>query len=399
VLLQAYIADWLSLLLRWAHIVAGIAWIGSSFYFMWLDARLTVPPRNPEHADVGGDLWAVHGGGFYHSQKYRVAPPELPEPLHWFKWEAYFTWITGFLLFTVLYYLNAAAYLVDPQVMDLSAGGAVAISLGGLLGSVIVYEALCRTIARERAFAAIGGAVVLAACWGATRVFGGRGAFMQVGAMLGTIMAANVAHVIIPSQRRLVNAKREGTALDPAAGLEAKRRSVHNNYLTLPVVFAMISPHFAFTYAHAGGWVILFALFVAGALIRHYFNLRNRGRSALAVPALALAILAALGVAVAPRGERALARAPAGGAGFTAVRRIIEERCVTCHSSTPSHPTTAVAAAGLAFDSPGDVATWAARIHERTVVARTMPPANATGMTEEERALLARWFATGAPAE
>ena len=215
--LAAYINDWLSLLLRWAHIVTGIAWIGASFYFIWLDARLNVPPRNPEHESVGGDLWAVHGGGFYHSQKYRVAPPELPEPLHWFKWEAYFTWITGFALFVVMYYLNADAYLVDPRVMDLGAGAAVAISVGLLLAGVVVYEALCRTVSGERAFTAIGAVAVLATCWGLTQIFSGRGAFMQMGAMLGTIMAANVAHVIIPSQKRLVSAKREGRALDPGA--------------------------------------------------------------------------------------------------------------------------------------------------------------------------------------
>ena len=407
--LEAYITDWLSLLLRWAHIVTGIAWIGASFYFIWLDARLNVPPHNPEHESVGGDLWAVHGGGFYHSQKYRVAPPELPEPLHWFKWEAYFTWMTGFALFVVLYYLNADAYLVDARVMDLSAGAAVAISIGLLLGSVVVYEALCRTIPGEQAFVAIGAAFVLAACWGLTQIFSGRGAFMQMGAMLGTIMAANVAHVIIPAQKRLVSAKREGQPLDPAPGLEAKRRSVHNNYLTLPVVFAMISPHFAFTYAHAYSWPTLFAIFVAGALIRHWFNLRNRGRNVLAVPALALAILAGVAIAVAPS-PRPSARVPAGrpsgptaaalpAATFTQVRSVVRQRCAPCHSAAPTHPMTSVAAAGVSFDSPREIAAWAPRIYDRAVVTRTMPLGNATAMTDEERDVIAAWFAGGAPIE
>jgi uncharacterized membrane protein len=398
--LAGYIADWLSLLLRWAHIVTGIAWIGASFYFIWLDARLNVPPHNPEHEGVGGDLWAVHGGGFYHSQKYRVAPPELPEPLHWFKWEAYFTWMTGFALFVVLYYLNASAYLVDARVMDLGAGAAVTISVALLLAGVVAYEVLCRTISGERAITAVGAVAVLATCWGLTQIFSGRGAFMQMGAMLGTIMAANVAHVIIPSQKRLVNAKREGKPLDPAPGLEAKRRSVHNNYLTLPVVFAMISPHFAFTYAHTYSWAILFAIFVAGALIRHGFNLRNRGRNVPAVPALALAILAVAAVAVAPATRQVRSpestSAVASAASFSEVRSVVQQRCAPCHSASPTHPMTSVAASGVAFDSPREIQSWAPRIYERAVVTRTMPLGNATNMTDAERDLLAQWFADGA---
>jgi uncharacterized membrane protein len=399
--LEAYITDWLSLLLRWAHIVTGIAWIGASFYFIWLDARLNVPPRNPEHESVGGDLWAVHGGGFYHSQKYRVAPPELPEPLHWFKWEAYFTWLTGIALFVVLYYLNADAYLVDARVMDIGAGTAVAISVGLLIAGVVVYETLCGTVSGEPAFAAIGAVVVLATCWGLTHLFSGRGAFMQMGAMLGTIMAANVAHVIIPSQKRLVDAKRDGKPLDPAPGMEAKRRSVHNNYLTLPVVFAMISPHFAFTYAHGYNWAILFAIFVAGALIRHWFNLRNRGSNVPAVPALALAILAGVAVAVGPSVGGPSGPIPAGAsaASFAEVRSVVQRRCAPCHSASPTHPMTNVPAAGVAFDSPRDIGAWAPRIYERAVVTRTMPLGNATAMTDAERDLVGAWFANGAPVE
>jgi uncharacterized membrane protein len=401
----AYIGDWLSLLLRWAHIVTGIAWIGASFYFIWLDARLNVPAHNPEHESVGGDLWAVHGGGFYHSQKYPVAPPELPEPLHWFKWEAYFTWMTGFALFVVLYYLNANAYLIDVRVMDLSAGAAVAVSVGLLIAGLGAYEMLCRTIKGERALTGVGALAVLATCWGLTQVFSGRGAFMQMGAMLGTIMAGNVAHVIIPSQRKLVSAKREGRAPDPAPGLEAKRRSVHNNYLTLPVVLAMISPHFAFTYAHAWNWAILFALFVAGALIRHWFNLRNRGRSVPAVLALALALLAGVGIAAAPSmrpsagTSSSLAPAAAPVASFAAVRGVLQQRCVPCHSASPTHPMTSVAAAGVALDTPREIAAWAPRIYERAVVTRTMPLGNVTAMTDAERDVIGAWVANGAAVE
>jgi len=399
--LELYVTTWLSLLLRWAHIVTGIAWIGASFYFIWLDARLNVPPRNPEHDAVAGDLWAVHGGGFYHAQKYQIAPPELPEPLHWFKWEAYFTWITGVALFVVLYYFDARAFLIDERVAHLTPATAIVSSVGLLIASVVVYQMLCRVITSNVTFTLVGSGVVLGACWLVTHLYSGRGAFLQMGAMLGTIMATNVAHVIIPSQKRLVEAKRDGTPLDPALGLEAKRRSVHNNYLTLPVLLAMISPHFAFLYAHAWSWAILFALFVAGALIRHWFNLRNRGHNVLAVPAAALAILVAVAVAIAPS-----ARIPVGGpsgaipgVSFVQVHGIVQERCVPCHSSTPTNPMTSVPAAGIAFDSPRDIATWASRIYERAVVTRTMPLGNATGMTDEERDVLALWFTRGAPIE
>jgi uncharacterized membrane protein len=371
---------------------------------MWLDARLNVPPRDPEHESVAGDLWSVHGGGFYHAQKYRIAPPELPEPLHWFKWEAYFTWMTGFSLFVVIYHLNARSFLIDPRVADLGAGVAVGISLGLLIAGLIAYEGLCRLVSNERTFALTGGGLVLATCWGVTHLFSGRGAFMQMGAMLGTIMAANVAHVIIPSQRVLVNAKREGRALDPAPGLEAKRRSIHNNYLTLPVVFAMMSPHFAFVYAHRYAWALLFLLFVAGALIRHWFNLRNRGRNVIAVPAAALGLIAIVAVIAAPATrspERVAAGGPSGSMPptFTDVRGIIQERCVPCHSATPTNPITTVAAAGIAFDSPDEIANAARRIYERAVVTRTMPLVNATGMTDAERDVVARWFDAGAHVE
>jgi len=400
--LELYVTTWLSLLLRWAHIVTGIAWIGASFYFIWLDARLNVPPRNPEHDTVAGDLWAVHGGGFYHAQKYQVAPPALPEPLHWFKWEAYFTWLTGFALFIVLYYVDARAFLIDERVAQLTPATAIASSVGLLLASVVVYQVLCRVITNTPIFTLVGSGVVLGACWLATHLYSGRGAFLQIGAMIGTIMVTNVAHVIIPSQKRLVAAKRDGTPLDPALGLEAKRRSVHNNYFTLPVLLAMISPHFAFLYAHTWSWAILFALFVAGALIRHWFNLRNRGHNLPAVPAAALAILVAVAVVIAPAVKAPVA-GPSGavpGVSFVQVHGIVQERCVPCHSSTPTNPVTnGVPAAGIAFDSPRDIATWASRIYERAVVTRTMPLGNATGMTDEERDVLALWFTRGAPVE
>ncbi|HEY5558275.1 MAG TPA: urate hydroxylase PuuD [Steroidobacteraceae bacterium] len=396
--IEAYVLDWLNLVLRWAHIITGIAWIGSSFYFMWLDARLNVPPRDPEGPDVAGDLWAVHGGGFYHAQKYKIAPAELPEPLHWFKWEAYATWLTGFLLLTVVYYANADALLVNPDVADIDAASAIALSVLLLPAGWFLYDALCRLVPGGGCFALLGATLVLGLCYGIGQLYGGRGAFMQVGVMLGTIMAANVWRVIIPSQKTLVAAKLAGAAPDAALGARAKQRSVHNNYLTLPVVFAMISPHFAFTYAHPHGWLVLFLLFAGGALVRHFFNLRNHGRHAVALPVAAVVLGVGLAIALAPRGREG-APVAGQGASFAEVNRILHMRCVTCHSAAPDHPTAPVAAAGVMFDTSREIKAWAPRIFERAVATRTMPLANLTAMTDDEREVIARWYAGGAPAD
>ena len=402
--LDAYIAEWLDLLLRWAHVITGIAWIGSSFYFMWLDARLNVPPRDPENRDVAGDLWAVHGGGFYHSQKYKVAPGELPEPLHWFKWEAYFTWITGFLLLIVVYYLNADVYLIDSRIADISSGAAIAASVGLLLVGWYVYCGLCALRVSDGWIALIGSGYVLGLCWGLSNFYSGRGMFVQAGAMLGTIMAANVWRVIIPSQKQLVMAIQQDVKPDATLGMKAKRRSVHNNYLTLPVVFVMISPHYAMTYGHAWNWLILFAIFVVGVLVRHYFNLRNRGSNVVAWPIAAAVVVIILAIAIAPRGspssrfESNLAL-PDRAVAFEEVRDIIEARCLACHSSEPSHPTAPVPAGGVVFDSPRVISVWSGRIYERAVRTGTMPPANTTQMTDTERAILAKWISDGAGVE
>ncbi len=395
---DAYILDWLNLTLRWAHIITGIAWIGSSFYFIWLDARLNVPPRDPESPEVAGDLWAVHGGGFYHSQKYKVAPAELPEPLHWFKWEAYWTWITGFLLLAIVYYTNADALLVDPAVADIDAATAIVSSLLLLPAGWFLYDGLCRLGLRDGRFALLGAAHVHAQCYGVSQLYGGRGAYMQIGVMLGTIMVANVWRVIIPSQKQLVAAKLKGDEPDAGLGARAKQRSVHNNYLTLPVVFVMISPHFAFTYANKYNWLVLFVIFVVGALIRHYFNLRNQGRHVVALPIAAVVVSIILVAALAPRGSGGASSGPGANqdVSFAEVRRIIDARCVTCHSATPTRSSTSVAAAGVSFDSPREIRAWSQRIHFRVVVTKTMPFANLSGMTDEERASVERWYASGA---
>lgn len=399
--IDAYFADWLNLLVRWAHVITGIAWIGSSFYFIWLDAQLNVPPRNPESPDVAGDLWAVHGGGFYHAQKYKVSPAELPEPLHWFKWEAYSTWLTGFALLIIVYYLNADALLVDPKVADINATTAVLASIGLIVAAWLLYDALCRFGPKGWTFAIVGLLLVLATCFGVTQLYSGRGAYLQIGAMLGTIMAANVFFIIIPSQKELVAAKQRGEQPDASFGARAKQRSVHNNYLTLPVVFTMISPHFPFTYASATNWLVLFDIFVAGMLIRHYFNLRNQGRNVVALPAAAFVVLLALGIAIAPRGSGGPASADSAASAadavqFSQVRQIIAARCVACHSTTPTHPTSPVPAAGVTLDTEREIGVWAPRIFERVVITKTMPFGNMTEMTEEERGVVGRWYTAGA---
>ena len=379
--MEAYILEWLNLLLRWAHLVVGIAWIGSSFYFVWLDLNLNVPPRDPEDEGVGGDLWAVHGGGFYHAQKYKVAPGELPEPLHWFKWEAYATWLTGFALLVLMYYVNADIYLVDKAVADITGGMAVWISLGFILASWIIYDLLCRTGWDDVWIGLAGFLFLVAAIYFISHLFSGRGAYIQIGSMLGTIMVANVLMVIIPGQRELVQAKQRGEEPDPLPGIRANQRSVHNNYLTLPVLFVMLSHHYPMTYGHEYGWLLLIAIFSAGVLIRHFFNLRNQGRAAPVLVVIALLILILAAFIAAPKSraipdrEAATPSAqPVEPVSFSQLQHVIVQRCNTCHSAEPDHPTAPVAPNGVMFDTPEQINQWAQRIHDRTVSNRTMPP-------------------------
>ena len=405
-MMEAYILEWLNLLLRWAHLIVGIAWIGSSFYFVWLDLNLNVPPRDPEDEGVAGDLWAVHGGGFYHAQKYKVAPGELPEPLHWFKWEAYATWLTGFALLVLMYYVNADIYLVDKAVADITGGMAVWISLGFILASWIIYDLLCRTGWNDVWIGLAGFLFLVAAIYFISHLFSGRGAYIQIGSMLGTIMVANVLMVIIPGQRELVQAKQRGEEPDPLPGIRANQRSVHNNYLTLPVLFVMLSHHYPMTYGHEYGWLLLIAIFSAGVLIRHFFNLRNQGRAAPVLIVIALLILILAAFIAAPKSraipdrEAATSSAqPVEPVSFSQLQHVIVQRCNICHSAEPDHPTAPVAPNGVMFDTPEQIRQWAQRIHDRTVTNRTMPLANLTQMTDEERLLVDRWYVAGAGVE
>jgi uncharacterized membrane protein len=395
IFVDAYLVDWLDLLIRWLHVVAAIVWIGTSFYFVALDSHL-LPPRKSRDSDegVGGESWEIHGGGFYRIHKFRVAPETIPEPLHWYKWEAYTTWLSGFALLVVLYYLDADTYLVDPSVRDLGTGTAIAISIALLAVAWLVYDGLCRLLGnRELLLAAALIAFVAVSAYTASELFSARAMPIQVGAMLGTMMVGNVLFVIIPGHWELVHAKRAGREPDPVHGIKGKQRSVHNNYLTLPVVLAMIAPHFPFAFAGAHGWLVLVALMLVGAWIRLYFNLRHRGRTVWAIPASAA--LAVLVIAIAIRPDDA---DPVGTAAvpFAQVTAIVEQRCAVCHSMTPTSSSFSSPPAGIAFDTPEQIRARAAAIEEQAVRTRAMPLGNATGMTDAERELLGRWIAQGA---
>ena len=393
--MEAYVVDWLNLLLRWLHMITGIAWIGASFYFIWLDNHLE-PPRSQEDdaKGVGGELWSVHGGGFYHAQKYRVAPEALPETLHWFKWEAYTTWLSGMLLLAVVYWYGAGVYLIDPAIMELSPPAAVAIAAAFLVAGWIVYDLLCKSPLgqREAPFAVVLLALSALLAWSLCQLFGGRGAYIHFGAVLGTIMVANVFFVIIPGQRKMVAAAERGERPDPAPGIRAKQRSVHNTYFTLPVLFTMTSNHFALTYGHEYNWLVLIAISLAGALIRVYFVARHKGRASLLPIIVAVALLAAVAMAIMPRSNAALT----GAVEFDTVRNIVYTRCTSCHAAEPTHPGFQAPPAGVILESDRQIVDEALRIHQQTVVTRAMPIGNLTGITDDERAVIDHWYRDGA---
>jgi len=390
--MEAYIVDWLGLLTRWLHFITGIAWIGSSFYFIWLDNHLETPAEAADaQKGVGGEVWSVHGGGFYHAQKYQVAPARLPETLHWFKWEAYSTWISGMFLLALLYWYGAEVYLIDPAVADLSRAEAVGIAIGVLAGSWFVYDLMCRSpLGDKEGLLAIALLVLAAAlAWGLCSLYGGRGAYIHYGAVLGTIMVANVFFVIIPGQRRMVNAFGRGVTPDAIDGIRAKQRSVHNTYFTLPVLFVMISNHYAFTYGHAWNWLVLLGFTVAGALIRIYFVARHRGKASPLPAIAAVLILLCVAIALVPASRATSVAAVS----LEAIRPVIASRCATCHSDSPTHIAFPAAPAGVVLDTDQQIMAEAERIYQQTVVLKTMPIGNLTQMEEEERALIDAWHA------
>ena len=399
--MEAYIVDWLNLLVRWLHLITGIAWIGASFYFVMLDNSLT-PPKKPEDAKRGvfGELWAVHGGGFYNSQKYLTGPKGEPlsENLHWSKWEAYTTWLSGMGLLALIYWYGAISYLIDRNVMALTPLAGVAISIAFITGGWFAYDFACRVLAgNENLLAGVMLALVMVSAWALFHVFGARAAFVHVGAMIGTMMVANVFFHIIPGQKRMVADIRAGREPDPTPGIVGKQRSVHNTYFTLPVLFVMISNHYPMTYSHPYGWLVLGVIMLAGVLIRQFFVLRHKGRTMWMLPAVAVVLLVGLAVALAPAAPSASAAkgASAETISFAQVKTVLDTRCISCHATQPTQPGFAQPPKGIVLETPEQIGQNAAKIAE-TVGNRYMPIGNLTQMTDEERTIVTGWFAQGA---
>ncbi|CAH6831167.1 Urate_ox_N domain-containing protein [Vibrio chagasii] len=435
--MDPHITEWLNLAIRWIHMIVGVAWIGASFYFVWLENNLNrVNPKT----GLSGDLWAIHGGGIYHLEKYKLAPPEMPEHLHWFKWEAYFTWITGVCLLGVVYYLNAEIYLIAPG-SGLDSTTAIAIGIGSFVAGWFIYDLLCDSpLGKTPVLLGVVLFVLLvAATYGLTQVFSGRGAYIHVGAIIGTIMVGNVFRVIMPAQRNLVKAIEEKREPDPALPAKGLLRSRHNNYMTLPVLFIMISNHFPSTYGSEYNWLILAGLAIFSILVRHYFNTRHGSQKfAWTVPVAALGMIT-LAFVTSPYAKKQMApvvqapvvqevqvsttesspeelavnstpsattdaqQAPAhatqpasAGVSFETINKVIQERCSVCHSATPRHAAFAAAPAGVMLDTPEEIKANVPRIVAQTVTTQVMPLGNMTQMTDEERALIGTWVEQGA---
>ena len=396
--MEAFLLDWANLLLRWAHIITGIAWIGASFYFVSLDNSLT-PPKSKADAEkgVGGEQWGVHGGDFYHHQKYPVSPGYVPDQLHWSMWESYSTWLTGFALFTVLYLYNASTFLIDKTLFDWSPAAAVSTALAFFVAFWVLYDTICRTLGRgKNGDLVVGGCVfvlIVFASWLSCHLFAGRAAFLLVGAVVATTMSGNVFFWIIPGQRTVVAAIKAGQPVDPVHGQRGKQRSVHNTFFTLPVLFAMMSNHYGFTYGAKNNWLVLVAIMLAGALIRLSFALRHK---ALAYDQPVPWHYAASGVVVllatvwATKPDVHPAQAMAAPATFAQVQAVVAQRCVMCHGA-------AVQSKNVRLDSADEIAKHAQAIYQQTSVLKLMPMNNATQITDDERALVMRWFESGAP--
>jgi uncharacterized membrane protein len=401
--MDSYFLDWANLLLRWVHVITAIAWIGSSFYFVFLDNNL-IKPNSPDLLEKGvdGAMWAVHGGGFYNPQKYMVAPKKIHTKLHWFYWEAYSAWLSGFALFTVLYLWNAGTFLIDKSLMDWSPAAAITAALGFLVAFWLIYDAVCRVFGfRENAerWVALCMLVVVAfAAWLSCQLFAGRAAFLLVGAMIATAMSANVFFWIIPGQRKVVAAMTSGVAMDPKElathGKRGKQRSVHNTYFTLPVIFAMLSNHYSFLYTHENNWVILMVMMLAGALIRQFFVQRHGyhlGRAKNPLPFAVAGVVLLLGVIVWMRPAPSTADASVNSAPvrFAEVNAIFVQRCHSCHGEQ-------VQMKNVRLDTSEGLKQHALGIYQQVVVTRQMPMNNATGITEAERATIKRWYEAGA---
>jgi uncharacterized membrane protein len=393
--MNAHYLEWLNLTVRWIHMTIGIAWIGASFYFNWLENNLNRIHNLRE--EIKGDLWALHGGGFYYLEKYKVGPQVLPDDLHWFKYEAYFTWVSGMVLLALVFYLQPSAYLLDPAVSSIGPAAGIGIGLGTLVIGWFVYDFLCKTPLVEMGvyFAAFGMALISAVAYVLTHLLSGRAAYLHVGAMIGTIMAANVFMVIIPSQKILVDTVASGKELDPRPGQNALRRSRHNNYFTLPVLFVMLSGHFPSTYSNPYSWLVLSAIFVLSAGVRHYFNIRKQNPASIWFIPFAIAGLAGLAVFTAPRSSGDLVDKYAETSTqelYGNALKVIQMRCQPCHSANPTDDLFRTAPNGIFFDTPEQIHALMDRIRVRAVELKTMPLINKTGITDQEREVLGAWI-------
>ena len=400
--MESYLLDWANLLLRWVHVITAIAWIGSSFYFVFLDNSLTAPiDEDLKNQGVSGELWAVHGGGFYHPVKFAVSPPKLPSHLHWFYWESYSTWLSGFALFTVSYLWSASTYLIDKSKMDWAPSTAIVVALSFLVVFWFLYDVICRIFGQRKNGDAIVGALVLGlvcvASWLACHWFAGRAAFLLVGAMLATAMSASVFFWIIPGQKKVIEQIKAGLPVDPIHGQRGKQRSVHNTYFTLPVLFAMLSGHYSFTYTHPQNWLILILMMFAGAAIRQFFVMRHGyklGRNGNPLPYALVGVAVIVGVIIwlkpAPPAATSVNAAPVQVVNVAAVQQVMAQRCTMCHGEQ-------VQMKNVRLDSPESLKLHAQNVYQQAVVTKIMPMNNSTGITDAERLLIKQWFEAGAP--
>ena len=395
--ISPFLLDWLNLIVRWIHVIVGIAWIGTSFYFNWLDSRLD---REIDSENIEGELWSVHSGGFYNINKLKGPPKKFPKELHWFKWEAYATWISGFVLLIIVYYLNAEGLMIDKNVNDISPLTAIIISLIFLVGSWFLYDFLCESklVNHTTLFTIICFFISVVVCYLLTKIYGSRAAYIHVGASLGTIMALNVFRVIIPSQKNMVNAALKNQKPNLSMGINAKRRSIHNNYITLPVLFIMISAHYPFTYGHKYNWLILASISIIGVLVRHYFNLRNKKQyKPWILPVAAVGMLILIFYTTLPRifSNQKNLTSSLEQISFIEINNIIKYRCGVCHTKNPTFEGFEDPPLGIVFDTPDDILKNIDKIKSQVIDSDIMPPGNLTGITETEKVKINLWINQG----
>jgi len=389
---EGHLMEWLNIAIRVMHITFGIAWIGASFYFVFLENALNRTDNVRD--ELAGNLWAVHGGGFYYLEKYKVAPKTLPKHLHWFKYEAYFTWASGFALLFIIYYFNASAMLIDVNVLKLTATEAIAISIGSFIAGWCMYDLLCKSPLKQKPllFALVGLIILTGFAWFYSQVFSGRAAFIHFGAMIGSIMVANVFFVIIPSQKAMVKAAKKGQMPDPQKGKNALFRSIHNNYFTLPVLFVMVSNHFPSTFSHKYQWIVLAAISIGAAGIKHWLNVREQGRLSVWILPASVILLLAVAYVTAPQPSNKKCKEVS----FAEVNAIIQQRCISCHSSKPTDDVYTAPPNGVKYDTPQEIVAKKELIMQRVVLTNTMPQNNKTNMTPEERDVIRCWIEQGA---